>query len=98
LVTQCVWASLLTLPRTVTTDAASAVAYGMYFRMAGGYVGAYTPAAFARWPIVQMFYAGKPSQGYENSLTAFCGTHEVSAIILADDSAKEWDLPLHKIG
>jgi hypothetical protein len=28
LVTQCVWASLLTLPRTVTTDAASAVAYG----------------------------------------------------------------------
>ena len=27
LVTQCVWASLLTLPRTVTTDAASAVAY-----------------------------------------------------------------------
>ena len=71
---------------------------GMYFRMAGGYVGAYTPAAFARWPIVQMFYAGKPSQGYENSLTAFCGTHEVSAIILADDSAKEWDLPLHKIG
>jgi basic amino acid/polyamine antiporter, APA family len=28
LVTQCVWASLLTLPRTVTTDAAGVVAYG----------------------------------------------------------------------
>lgn len=28
LATQCMWASLLTLPRTVTTDAAGAVAYG----------------------------------------------------------------------
>jgi len=71
---------------------------GMYFRMAGGYVGPYTPATFAGWRIVQMFYAGKPSPGYEDSLAAFCRTHEVEAIVLAENTAKAWDLPLHELG
>ena len=36
----------------------------MYFRMAGGYVTAYTPTTFARSPMVQMFYAGQPGPGF----------------------------------
>jgi hypothetical protein len=71
---------------------------GMYFRMAGGYVGAYTPASFARWPVVRMFYAQKPSQGFKDSLAAFCATHGVGALILTEDAVREWDLALHKIG
>jgi len=41
LVTQCVWASLLTLPRTVTTDAASAVAYGNVYTPATPILGGF---------------------------------------------------------
>jgi hypothetical protein len=45
-----------------------------------------------------MFYAGKPTHGYRDSLAALCRTHEVEVIILADGTAKEWDLPLREIG
>jgi hypothetical protein len=70
----------------------------MYFRMAGGYVTAYTPATFARWPVVQMFYAGKPGSGFKDDLTAFCAANAVRAVILADGAEKEWDVALAKMG
>ena len=70
----------------------------MYFRMAGGYVTAYTPATFARSPVVQMFYAGRPGPGFNNDLTAFCATNAVRAVILANGAEKEWDFALGKMG
>ncbi len=70
----------------------------MYFRMAGGYVTAYTPAAFARWPVVQMFYAGRPDSGFKDNLTAFCAANAVRAVILANGAGNGWDLALAKTG
>jgi len=64
---------------------------GMYFRMAGGYVTAYVPSAFARWPIVQMFYSRKPVQGVQDELMGFCRAKDVRAVILTADARRQWD-------
>lgn len=58
---------------------------GMYFRIAGGYVG-YTPDSFAKWPIVQAFYSTNENQPYDvsyfsNELAGFCASHNIKAII-----------------
>jgi len=70
----------------------------MYFRMAGGYVTAYTPAGFARWPVLQMFYAGRPGSGFDHEMLAFCEANAVRAVILATGAENEWDLALTKMG
>lgn len=64
---------------------------GMYFRMAGGYVTAYTPSTFARSPVVQMFNAGKPAPGVRDDLIRFCEEKGVRAVILAAGAQREWD-------
>jgi hypothetical protein len=69
----------------------------LYFRMAGGYVTAYTPPAFARWPVVTMFFAGKPEPELRGDLTHFCEEKEVRAILLAPDAAKAWDPALREL-
>ncbi len=70
----------------------------MYFRMAGGYVTAYTPASFARWPVVQMFYAGRPGSGFKDDMIAFCRAKGVRTVILAEGAEKDWDAVLAKMG
>jgi hypothetical protein len=69
----------------------------MYFRMAGGYVTAYVPASFARWPVVHMFYDGKPISGFEDNILAFCKANRVRAVIVAE-GGEDWDLALTKMG
>jgi hypothetical protein len=70
---------------------------GMYFRLAGGYLNAYVPPTFAGWPIVQMFYSGKPGQRVQDYLTAFCRAKGVRVVILAADCSRDWDLALRRM-
>jgi hypothetical protein len=73
------------------------VVSGMYFRIAEGYVTAYVPPAFARFPAVQMFYAGKPAPAAKDYLGAFCKAKGVEAVILTADAGKEWDSTLRRM-
>jgi hypothetical protein len=73
---------------------------GMYFRMAGGYITAYIPPSFARWPVVQMLYSDKPAPGAREELKAFCQEKDVRAVILTGPSraASEWSSVLQTTG
>lgn len=57
------------------------VASGMRFTQSGGYVG-YIPPSEANWHILQDFSAGTASPSFENDLSAYCVTHQVSAILV----------------
>lgn len=63
---------------------------GMYFRMAGGYVGPIIPAEFTRWPIVRGFYARRFTAADQRQLLAFLRTHDVRTVIVAGDAADRW--------
>jgi hypothetical protein len=56
---------------------------GMYFRMAGGYVGPHIPTPFMKWPIVYTLYVGSLLPDYAGQLRAFLAAHHVTAIIVA---------------
>ena len=58
---------------------------GMYFHMAGGYVG-FTPDTFIKWPSVQVFYSQTGKQRYDigwfkDEFARFCSAHDVKAVI-----------------
>lgn len=71
---------------------------GMYFRMAGGYITPYIPPTFARWPAVQMFYAGRPGPKFKDEIMAFCAAKSVRAVILAGNAREQWDSALANAG
>jgi hypothetical protein len=58
---------------------------GMYFDMAGGYVGL-TPKEFADWPIVHTFYSGILVPDYAQELKGFLASHDVEAIIVENSA------------
>lgn len=60
---------------------------GMYFNMAGGYVGL-TPKDFIDWPIVQTFYSDEFVPDYTEQLKAFLASHNVHAAIVNNSSPK----------
>ncbi len=55
---------------------------GMAFSQSGGYVG-FTPPAELKWPVLNNFFAGTGGPSFDSDISAFCGTHEVSAILVA---------------
>jgi len=59
---------------------------GMYFDMAGGYVGL-TPEEFTDWPIVHTFYSGVLIPDYENELKRFLISHGVDAVIIENSAS-----------
>jgi hypothetical protein len=60
---------------------------GMYFRMAGGYVGL-PPSRFGYLPIERTFYYGTLFPGYAEQLRAFLASQDVQAVIVADSEPK----------
>ena len=50
------------------------------FRQAGGYL-SFVPSAFERLAIVLAFFRGQADTNFASDLSAFCATHDVSAII-----------------
>jgi hypothetical protein len=54
---------------------------GMGFTQSGGYIG-FLPPAERAWRILQNFYAGVGGPTFENDISAFCVTHQVSAILV----------------
>jgi hypothetical protein len=71
---------------------------GMYFRMAGGYVTAYTPSAFIHWPAVQMFFEGKPGPDAQDEIATFCSAKDVDAVILTGRTRSIWDSTFRELG
>jgi hypothetical protein len=57
------------------------MASGMSFTQSGGYIG-FLPPAERAWRILQNFYAGVGGLTFENDISAFCVTHQVSAILV----------------
>jgi hypothetical protein len=57
---------------------------GMYFRMAGGYMGQ-PPEEFARWPIANAFVDATYVPDTRAQLMAFLANHQVSTVIVSDD-------------
>jgi hypothetical protein len=57
------------------------MASGMGFTQSGGYIG-FLPPAERAWRILQNFYAGVGGPTFENDISAFCVTHQVSAILV----------------
>ena len=70
---------------------------GMYFRMAGGYVGVPAPE-FLRWPIVYTFYSGGLMPNHGPQLRAFLDAHDVRTVILADGTEGPWPKLLATLG
>ena len=62
---------------------------GMYFRMAGGYVGT-AAREFLRWPIVYTFFSGGLMPNAGEQLRAFLGAHDVRTVIVADGTEGPW--------
>ena len=57
---------------------------GFYFRLAGGYLGAVTPAEYQRWPIVRALDRGGPYiLDYGGQLRAFLIAHRVRAVLVS---------------
>jgi hypothetical protein len=54
---------------------------GMLFTQSGGYVG-WTPPSESAWPVLQNFYAGIGGPSFENDVSAYCVSHNVSAILV----------------
>lgn len=54
---------------------------GMLFTQSSGYL-SYPPKSEEAWPAVQYFETGIPGPSFENDISAFCGTHHVSAILM----------------
>ncbi|MBW4046359.1 MAG: hypothetical protein HIU89_00070 [Proteobacteria bacterium] len=72
---------------------------GMYFRMAGGYVG-FTPKQFGGLPAVNIFYNSNiPSDAetVKNAVASFCATHDVKAIILAPGTSPALSAAMQKL-
>ncbi len=70
---------------------------GMYFRMAGGFIGL-TPPQFKRWPVLDSLYSGEPGFDFTHQLGFFLAAHNVRTIILAHDARRTWPpllAPLH---
>jgi hypothetical protein len=70
----------------------------MYFRVTGGYVTAYIPSAFARYPAIQMFYARKPTPEVQDDIAAFCKVDGVRQVILTAGAVAQWDSVLRMMG
>jgi hypothetical protein len=57
---------------------------GFYFRLAGGYLGAVTPAEYRRWPIVRALDRDGPYiLDYGVQLRAFLDAHQVRAVVVS---------------
>lgn len=69
---------------------------GMYFAMAEGGFGA-QPEEFRQWPIVAAFHAQTFVPAALEQLTAFLASHDVSAIIVADDDEPTWRMLLARL-
>jgi len=72
----------------------------MYFRMAGGYLGA-TPAAFLAWPVLSSLYQQEPLLDFPQQLRFFLAAHDVRTILVAGDGRQRWPrilTPLHLTG
>ncbi|MGO9058648.1 MAG: hypothetical protein ACLQU2_14855 [Candidatus Binataceae bacterium] len=70
---------------------------GMYFRMAGGYVGL-TPRDFLRWPVLDSLYNGEACYDFTHQLGFFLAAHQIRTIVLAHDARRTWPpllTPLH---
>ncbi|HXN87357.1 MAG TPA: hypothetical protein VN867_14880 [Candidatus Binataceae bacterium] len=66
-------------------------ATGMYFRLAGGYVGVPIIAdEFARWPIVNALYWGSELPDAQAQLGPFLATHDVHDIIVEQSRMAEF--------
>ena len=66
-------------------------ATGMYFRLAGGYVGVPIIAdEFARWPIVNALYWGNELSDAQAQLGPFLATHEVHDIVVEQSRLAEF--------
>jgi len=70
---------------------------GMYFRMAGGYVGVAAPE-FLRWPIVYTLYSGGLMPNHGPQLRAFLDAHDVRTVIVADGAVGPWPKLLATLG
>lgn len=70
---------------------------GMYFRMAGGYVGVAAPE-FLRWPIVYTLYSGGLMPNHGPQLRAFLDAHDVRTVIVADGTEGPWPKLLATLG
>jgi hypothetical protein len=55
---------------------------GMAFSQSGGYVG-FTPPSEQIWPVLDNFFAGTGGPSFDNDISAYCVTHDVSAILVA---------------
>ncbi len=62
---------------------------GMYFRMAGGYVGL-TPTQFLRWPVLNTLYNAQPCLDFAAQLKLFLAAHDVKTIIVAGNARRQW--------
>ena len=62
---------------------------GMYYRMAGGYVGIAAPE-FLRWPVVYTLYSGGLMPNHGPQLRAFLEAHDVRAVIVRDGAEGPW--------
>ncbi len=60
---------------------------GMYFKMAGGYVGL-TPKEFTDWPIVHTFYSGVLVPNYTEELKRFLVSHDVGTVIIENSAPR----------
>jgi len=54
---------------------------GMRFTQSGGYVGS-VPRSESLWPVVGNLFAGTGGPKFKNDLSAYCVTHQVSAILI----------------
>ena len=70
---------------------------GMYFRMAGGYVGV-AAREFLRWPIVYTFYGGGVMPNHGPQLRAFLEAHDVKTVIVADGAEGPWPALMGTLG
>lgn len=70
---------------------------GMYFRMAGGYVGVAAPE-FLRWPTVYTLYSGGLMPNHGPQLRAFLDAHDVRTVLLADGAEGPWPELLATLG
>jgi hypothetical protein len=70
---------------------------GMYFRMAGGFLGL-TPPAFLRWPVLNSLYSGEPCFDFARQLEFFLAAHRVRTIVVAQDARRNWPRLLAPLG
>lgn len=70
---------------------------GMYFRMAGGFVGL-PPSRYSHLPIVQTFYDGKLFPDSTEQLKEFLGSQDVQAIIVVDPEPKAFSQLFGSLG